>query len=185
TETPTLAVSYDHGTTWSCTNLTGATFEANPSWGPPRSGTCHDVATGRLVMAVTGSFPRPLHQALHISFVLTVSMSISLSFTIWTAVYGVPGLTTICGKDEATKDPSAVGMIGLLVGFALIGAALISLAFVWRQLGRRCDLPVLVVAYNVFALLWSLAGALLIAVAAKTIMATLMANANCTSLRGP
>ena len=35
TETPTLAVSHDQGATWSCNNLAGATFETNPSWGPP------------------------------------------------------------------------------------------------------------------------------------------------------
>ena len=131
-------------------------------------------------MAVTGSYARPLHRALRISGVLAVSMSISLSFAIWTAVYGVPGLVTICRTDDATREPPAVGMVGLLVGFALIGAALISLAFVWHQLGRRCDLPVLAVAYDVFAFLWAAAGSLLIAVAGKTIMATLMANASCT-----
>ena len=131
-------------------------------------------------MAVTGSYPRTFHRALRISGVLAFSMSISLSFAIWTAAYGVPGLITICGTGDATRDPPAVGMVGLLVGFALIGAALISLAFVWHQLGRRCDLPVLAVAYNVFAFLWAGAGVLLIAVAGKTIMATLMANASCT-----
>jgi hypothetical protein len=131
-------------------------------------------------VAITGSYARPPHRALRISGVLAFSMSISLSFAIWTALYGVPGLAAICSTDDATKDPPAVGMVGLLVGFALIAAALISLAFVWHQLGRRCDLPVLVVAYNVFAFLWAGAGVLVIAVAGKTIMATLMANASCT-----
>jgi hypothetical protein len=131
-------------------------------------------------VAVTGSYARPLHRALRISGVLSFSMSISLSFAIWTAVYGVPGLVTICRTDDATREPPAVGMVGLLVGFALIGAALISLAFVWHQLGRRCDLRALVIAYNVFAFLWAGAGVLLIAVSGKTIMATLMANASCT-----
>ena len=131
-------------------------------------------------MAVTGSFPQPLHRALRLSGVLAFSMSISLSFAIWTAAYGVPGLVTICDTEDATRNPPAVGMVGLLVGFALIGAALISLAFVWHQLSRRCDLLSLVLAYNVFAFLWAGAGVLLIAVAGKTIMATLMANASCT-----
>jgi len=131
-------------------------------------------------MAVIGSYGKPLHRALHISFVLAVSMSISLSFAIWTAAYGVGGFATICSKDDATRDPSAVGMVGLLVCFALISAALISLAYVWRQLARRCDVPALVVAYNVFALLWVIAGVLLVAVAGKTILATLMVNASCS-----
>jgi hypothetical protein len=131
-------------------------------------------------MAVIGSYGKPLHRALHISFVLAVSVSISLSFAIWTAAYGVAGFATICGEDQTTKNPSAVGMIGLLVCFALISAALISLAYVWWQLARRCDVPALVVAYNVFALLWVIAGVLLVAVAGKTILATLMANASCS-----
>ena len=130
-------------------------------------------------MTASAGYTRPAHPALHISGVLAFSMSVSLSFAIWTAIYGVPGLVTICRTDDATKDPPAVGMVGLLVGFALIAAALISLAFVWHQLSRRCDLPVLAVAYNVFAFLWAGAGVLLIAVAGKTIMATLMANASC------
>jgi len=131
-------------------------------------------------VALTGSYARPLHRALRLSGVLAFSMSISLSFAIWTAAYGVPGLVTICRTDDATREPPAVGMVGLLVGFALIGAALISLAFVWHQLGRRCDLPVLAVAYDVFAFIWAGAGVVLIAVAGKTIKATLMANASCT-----
>jgi hypothetical protein len=131
-------------------------------------------------MAVTGSFPRPLHQAFRVSFVVTVSMSISLSFVLWTVVYGVAGFVTICGRDDATRDPSAAGMVGLLVGFVLIGAALISLAFVWYALGRRCDLRSLVVAYYAFASLWAAAAILLTGVAGKAIMATLMSNASCT-----
>lgn len=131
-------------------------------------------------MTASAGYTRPVHQALHISFVLAVSVTISLSFAIWTAAYGVPGLVTICDTEDATRNPPAVGMVGLLVGFALIGAALISLAFVWHQLSRRCDLRSLVLAYNVFAFLWAGAGVLLIAVAGKTIMATLMANASCT-----
>jgi hypothetical protein len=94
-------------------------------------------------VAVTGSYSRPFHRALRISGVLAFSMSISLSFAIWTIVYGAPGLFTICGTDDATRDPAAVGMVGLLVGFALIGAALISLAFVWHRTssggGATCD----------------------------------------------
>ncbi|MEO8695824.1 MAG: hypothetical protein ABI658_20055 [Acidimicrobiales bacterium] len=130
-------------------------------------------------MAVIGSYGPRLHRALHISFVLTVSTSISLAFAIWTAAYGAPGFATICGGDDATRHPSAVGMVGLLVGFVLVSAALISLAYIWRQLAHRCDWPVLVAAYNGFALLWVIGGVLLVAVAGKTIMATLMANASC------
>jgi hypothetical protein len=131
-------------------------------------------------MTVIASYGKPLQRALHVSFVLAVSSSISLSFAIWTAAWGIPSFATICGQDDTTRDPSAVGMVGLLVCFALIGAALISLAYVWRQLARRCDVPALVVAYNVFALLWVIAGVLLVAVAGKTILATLMANASCS-----
>jgi hypothetical protein len=110
---------------------------------------------------------------------LALSIGISLSFLLWTAIYGVSGFATICGRDDTTRDPSAAGMVGLLVGFVLISAALISLAFVWRELGRRCGLRLLVVAYNVFALLWATAGVLLTGVAGKAIMATLMSNASC------
>ena len=34
-DSPQLALSIDHGATWSCTNLTGDTFDINRRWGPP------------------------------------------------------------------------------------------------------------------------------------------------------
>ena len=131
-------------------------------------------------MATTGLHARPLHPVLRVVVVLALSIGISLSFVLWTAIYGVAGFVTICGRDDTTRDPSPAGMVGLLVGFVLIGAALISLAFVWYALGRRCDLRSLVIAYYVFASLWTAAAVLLTGIAGKTIMATLMSNASCT-----
>lgn len=131
-------------------------------------------------MAATGIHARPFHPVLRIAVVLALSIGISLSFVLWTVIYGVAGFVTICARDDATRDPSAAGMVGLLVGFVLIGAALISLAFVWYALGRRCDLRSLVVAYYAFASLWTAAAVLLTGIAGKAIMATLMSNASCT-----
>ena len=48
---------------------------------------------------------------LRISAVLAVSIGISLSFVLWTAIYGVSGFVTICGSDDTTSDPSAAGMV--------------------------------------------------------------------------
>ena len=110
---------------------------------------------------------------------LALSVGVSLCFVFWTAVYGVGGFAKVCGRDEFATDPTPTGMVGLLIGYLLIGAALISLAVVWHVFGRGCGVRLLVVTYNVFALLWAVAGVLLTAVAGKVILTTLMSNASC------
>ena len=133
-----------------------------------------------LVMAATGSYARPSHPALRVAAVLALSVGVSLCFVFWTAVYGVGGFATVCGRSDSATDPTPTGMVGLLIGYILIGAALISLAVVWHVLGRGRGVRMLVITYNVFALLWAVAGVLLTAVAGKVILTTLMSNASCS-----